>query len=166
MPWEPESQPDNSSELGPLPTPGYRAKQVYIGLQTQSGGLGLSQAPQPFPWGPRSPRVDRGRSGPRPSPGLTGLRALLIRGDIGVDELLLHLLRPLLEQLHQLLEPVVDDGAVLAGRRGRTALATVETAPEGRRVTWEGTPRPWGRAEQRLKERILPPFSLNCFNIS
>lgn len=63
---------------------------------------------------------------PPPSP-LTGLGALLIRGDVRVNELLLDLLRPLLEHLHQLLEPVIDDGAVLAGRGGCTVLATVET---------------------------------------
>lgn len=58
---------------------------------------------------------------------LTGLGALLIRGDVGVNELLLHLLRPLLEHLHQLLKPVVDDGAVLAGGGGCPVLATVGT---------------------------------------
>lgn len=58
---------------------------------------------------------------------LTGLGALLIGGDVRVNELLLHLLCPLLEHLHQLLEPVVDDGTVLAGCGGRTVLATVGT---------------------------------------
>lgn len=61
------------------------------------------------------------------SSGLTGLRALLIGRDIGIDEFLLHLLRPLLEKLHQLLEPVIDDGTVLAGRGGCPVLATGNT---------------------------------------
>lgn len=64
-----------------------------------------------------------------PPPSLTGLGALLIGGDVGVNELLLHLLRALLEQLHQLLETVVDDGTVLAGCGGRTVLTTVGAGP-------------------------------------
>lgn len=58
---------------------------------------------------------------------LTGLGALLIGGDVRVNELLLHLLCPLLEHLHQLLEPVIDDGTVLAGCGGCSVLATVGT---------------------------------------
>ena len=87
------------------------------------GALGIP----PHPW-----------RGIIPSYGLTGLGALLIRGDIWVDELLLHLLRPLLEELHQLLEPVVDDGAVLAGCGGRPVLAAVETPPRAEQAEWEG----------------------------
>lgn len=88
--------------------------------------------------GPVSGRVSH------PSSGLTGLGALLIRRDIGVDELLLHLLCPLLEKLHQLLEPVVDDGAVLAGRGGCAVLATVETPPKAEWAEWDGTSVPLG----------------------
>lgn len=58
-------------------------------------------------WGPTSQTL--------PAPlKLTCHRALIIRGDIGVGQLLLHLLSPLSEELHQLLEPVVDDGAAQA----------------------------------------------------
>lgn len=45
---------------------------------------------------------------------LTCRRALVVRGDIRVSQLLLHLLSPLFEELHQLLEPFVDDGAAHA----------------------------------------------------
>lgn len=51
-------------------------------------------------------------------PELTCHGALIVRGDIGVNQLLLHLLGPLFEEPHQLLEPGVDDGAAQA--RGRT----------------------------------------------
>lgn len=71
-----------------------------------------------------------------PSCRLTWFGAVLLRGDIGVDELLLDLLRALLEELHQLLEPVVDDGAVLAGRGGCSILATVGVAPPLSGFSW------------------------------
>lgn len=78
-----------------------------------------------------------------PSSGLTGLGALLIGGDVRVDELLLHLLCPLLEKLHQLLQPVVDDGAVLAGRGGRAVLVTEDTPPKAEQTAWTGPLCPW-----------------------
>lgn len=81
-----------------------------------------------------------------PPPPLTGLGALLIGGDVGVNELLLHLLRALLEQLHQLLEPVVDDGTVLAGCGGRTVLPTVGARPRIN-TKQEGCPGPQAYAE-------------------
>lgn len=77
---------------------------------------------------------------------LTGLGALLIGSDIRVNELLLHLLGPFLKQLHQLLEPVIDDGTVLAGCGGCTVLATVGTPPRIN-TKQEGLPGPQAYAE-------------------
>lgn len=49
---------------------------------------------------------------------LTGDDAVLVRA-VGVDELLLGLLRSLLEHADELLKTLVDHGAGLAGRGGR-----------------------------------------------
>lgn len=137
-----------------LSTPGHVAKPVYKGSRIpESGDLHFSQAPPPFSWGYPPYELKEGSRGPTTpwvqwtitSSGLTGLGALLIGGDVRVDELLLHLLRPLLEELHQLLEPVIDDGTVLAGCRGCTVLVTVETAPRAEQTVWGGTPVPPGK---------------------
>lgn len=101
-------------------------------------------------------------------PRLTGLGALLIRGDIGVNELLLHLLRPLLEHLHQLLEPVINDGTVLAGGRGCTVLATAGTQQRVN-MSLEGVPGPQVCAGYRVPllfqqspRKVDPPFFGHC----
>lgn len=67
-------------------------------------------------------------------PKLTCRRALVIGGDIRVGQLLFYLLCALLEELHQLLEPVIDDGTALAG--GRTdALGQAVGRPLGTSLT-------------------------------
>lgn len=138
-----------------LSSPGHVAKPVHKGPQIpENGDLGFSQAPQPFPWGRLPQELTGALRGPTPplvrwpspSSGLTGLGALFIRGDIRVDELLLHLLRPLLEKLHQLLEPVVDEGTGLAVCGGCAVLVTEGTPPRAERAAWGGTPAPPGKS--------------------